>query len=290
MSESGRAPHNQSTPNVVPSRDATGTPGRARTLPHDLLAKIAKRNSMPDPPTHEMTSQPMPNTHMTNRNSPLSTSPLSQFNDFTPQLGQTQIPDLKNVMFPSDNPFAYPNQPMSILENSGFGYPDPTSASLESPFAGTPNDASMMGTPVSGMTSNPDQSRGGPYGPPQPQYDMTSLQRLYEENPQLAAHLAQRQQQQRHYPQVSTPMSGGGFPHDAGQQSQQPQHNMFDMPQQSPVVGSQPEDYWSQMNKSNVPPRPGFMPGAAVNLDELFGGGDGWGGSGMWDAQGFPRQ
>jgi hypothetical protein len=250
------------------------TPSRARTLPHDYLAKVAKRNSMPDP-----NGQPaMPNPHLVNLNSPVVSSPLNnQPFDYSPsQMGQTQIPDLKNVMFPSDNPFAYPNQPISTLEgvDARYGFTD---APMDSPFTGSnENSASMLGTPASipsqphlPITSNPEQRS---HGQQAPQLDMATLQRLYEEHPQLATHLAQ----QRHFAGQGGPVP---FMQDQGSSSQQ---QMFDMP------GGIPEDYWNQQNK---PSRTGFTPGGNVNLDELFGGGDGWGATaGMWDSQGFPRQ
>lgn len=250
------------------------TPGRARTLPHDYLAKVAKRNSMPDP-----NGQPaMPNPHLVNLNSPVASSPLNNqpFDYPSGHIRQTQIPDLKNVMFPSDNPFAYPNQPISTLEgvDARYGFSD---APMDSPFAGSnENSTSMLGTPVSvpsqpqlPITSNPEQRSHVQQPPP---LDMATLQRIYEENPQLAAHLAQ----QRHFASSSGPVQ---FMPEQGPSSQQ---QMFDMP------SGVPEDYWNPANKTS---RSGFTPGGNVNLDELFGGGDGWGATaGMWEGQGFPRQ
>jgi hypothetical protein len=278
------------------------TPIRARTLPHDYLANIAKRNSLPDSSSHDVPAQPIPNPHLINLNSTLATSPLGQYNNFsTPQLGQSQIPDLTQVMFPSDNPFAYPNQPISTLESvdARYGYPDPSTGGMDSPFSNTPPDGAMLGTPSSiqaqMITSNPDHTHAGFTGQ---HLDMAGLQRIYEENPQLANHLAQQQQQQlphqRQFSQGPTSMSAGPMPFGHDQQQA-----MYGMPQQMPQQNSggsgtttEPEDYWTHMNKSGgvLPSRSGFTPGATVNLDELFGGGDGWGASGMWESPGFPRQ
>lgn len=235
---------------------------------------------MPDPSGQPAISNP----HLVNLNSPVVSSPLNNqpFDFPNSQLGQGQIPDLKNVMFPSDNPFAYPNQPISTLEgvDARYGYSD---AAMDSPFAGSnENSTSMLGTPASvpsqpqlPVSSNPEQ-RG--HGQPVPPLDMVTLQRIYEENPQLAAHLAQ----QRHFAgpggQVHF-MQGQGPP---SQQQQQQQQQMFDMP------GGLSEDYWNQANKPTS--RTGFTPGGNLNLDELFGGGDGWGAAGLWDSPGFPRQ
>jgi hypothetical protein len=269
---------NQSTPNIAPSRDASMTPGRARTLPHDYLAKIAKRNSMPEP-TNSEKGHAMPNPHLVNLNSPVVSSPLSQQFEYpTPQMGPSQIPDLKNVMFPSDNPFAYPNQPISTLETADarFGYPDPNS--LDSPFAGS-NENSMLGTPASipsqpqiPMTSHPEQ------GAQQGHMDLAMMQRMFEENPQMAAQFVQQQR-------AAFGGQGGSMHHQFPQGGGPPGHQIMPLPA-APLQ----EDYWSHVNKGGIPTRSGYTPGGTVNLDELFGGGDGWGPSGMWETQGFPRQ
>jgi hypothetical protein len=178
-------------------------------------------------------------------------------------MDHAQIPDLKNVMFPSDNPFAYPSQPISTLEltNTQFGFREPNVESYP-----RSNEASMLGTPASlpilMSRANTDQ---------QQQFNMANFHGMYEENPHLANQFAQPG---RHF---SAPMTGfGGQGSNMGGQSA-----IFDM--QGPM--SQ-EDYWTQMAKGNIRTRPGFIPGASVNLDELFGG-DGWGG--MWEQQGLPR-
>ena len=271
--ESAQLPSNASTPNIpVPSTNKNSGATRARTLPHDYLAKIAKRNSMPDP-THTPTtpSFPMPsdinsspNSQLHGLNSPAVASPLSHHFDFsTPQMGHAQIPDLKNVMFPSDNPFAYPNQPISTLEasNSQFGFQDSGPES----YPGS-NEASMMGTPA----SIPSHMSGLNNDRQHHSFDMANMQRMYEDNPQSA-------QQFQHGRQFSAPMAGfgGSLPNYGGA------NQIYDMPGQV----SQ-EDYWTQMGKPNVGTRTGFTPGAGVNLDELFGG-DGW--AGMWEQQGMPR-
>ncbi|PYI33009.1 C6 transcription factor [Aspergillus indologenus CBS 114.80] len=46
----------------------------------------------------------------------------------------SQFPDLMPIMFPSDDPFAYPTQPMSTLENDHFGQ-DPAGATTATSFA-----------------------------------------------------------------------------------------------------------------------------------------------------------
>ena len=50
--------------------------------------------------------------------SPLQSSPQQM--NFDPQLNNAHLPDLTAMMFPSADPFAYPNQPMSALEDGPF--------------------------------------------------------------------------------------------------------------------------------------------------------------------------
>ena len=129
-----------------------GTPLRARTFPSDFLAKLAKRNSMPD--SNIFTNFGEAASHVpqiVGLASPSAASPMSAAFDFTPQVGNAQLPDLKNVMFPSDNPFAYPNQPISTLE-SGDGQYSFQDQGIDS-YGGT-SDHSLYDTPQSGSQSS----------------------------------------------------------------------------------------------------------------------------------------
>lgn len=55
-------------------------------------------------------------------NSPMTTAPTISTGDIgTPTIMQGQLSDLNDVMFPGNNPFEYPNQPMSLLEGTQFG-------------------------------------------------------------------------------------------------------------------------------------------------------------------------
>ncbi|OAG34989.1 hypothetical protein AYO21_10822 [Fonsecaea monophora] len=127
--------------NQVTPREHSATPSRARTLPSDYLAKLAKRNSLPDPVMSSF-SEHVQNAQLVGFQSPSTSTPMSPNYQYTPQLGNAQIPDLKNVMFPSDNPFAYPNPPMSALESTDGHYPF-SEASM------TPNETNLFGTPSS---------------------------------------------------------------------------------------------------------------------------------------------
>lgn len=154
-------------------------------------------------------------------------------------------------MFPSDNPFAYPNQPISTLESAQYGgFPeanmDPFPASNENSMYGTPGSLHSRPTGDFPISSNfhgqhlPPHlgQQGRHFSAPMPQQQVFDMQGLMSE---------------------PEPLAGNG--------------------------GISQDDYWSQMNKATT--RMGFTPGAGVNLDELFGG-DGW--NNMWTEQGFPRQ
>ncbi|KAJ9641594.1 Gypsy retrotransposon integrase-like protein 1 [Knufia peltigerae] len=176
-----------STPSSL--REQSATPSRTRTIPSDFLAKLAKRNSMPDPHALTGLSEGTPtSTHMQSQpmlgyQSPAIASPMSGHFDFTPQLGNAQIPDLKNVMFPSDNPFAYPNQPISTLESGdgSFSFADHSLGFSEHSMAGTPTTSTApMSLPTSqydhgfyqqaindnSQSAHPFGSQGGRFGAP----------------------------------------------------------------------------------------------------------------------------
>ncbi|EGE79876.1 C6 transcription factor [Blastomyces gilchristii SLH14081] len=66
-------------------------------------------------PSHQQQQQQQQQAHS------LSSSSLKQDTSFSPPLdSMAYIPDLMPMMFPSDDPFAYPTQPMSTLENDHF--------------------------------------------------------------------------------------------------------------------------------------------------------------------------
>jgi hypothetical protein len=60
--------------------------------------------------------------------------------------GTAAIPDLSAVMFPSADPFAYPNQPMTTLEDHNFIKPDPGYGPATSPPLYSPSSTSGPGT------------------------------------------------------------------------------------------------------------------------------------------------
>ena len=175
MSEAGQLQERQTAPDLTTplgAREISATSSRARTLPSDYLAKLAKRNSLPDPVLSSFSEQ-MQNPQLVAFNSPSASSPMSPSYHFTPQMGNARIPDLKNVMFPSDNPFAYPNQPMTALDSVDSHY------SFSESSITTPNESNMFGTPNSSTHQIPQ------FGA----YDY-AFQQALNENPNLAQQFA----------------------------------------------------------------------------------------------------
>jgi hypothetical protein len=166
---------------------------------------------------------------------------------------------MKNMMFPGDNPFAYPNQPISTLEGaSQFMTRDLTQDGF------TPGSE----TEPFGMA---------PRGMPQPPLDPFNVSML---NNNLAMqHFAQQQGRL-----FSTPMSGNAA-FSMSPMVEEPR-TMAGMPMVTGAPLPPPEDYWTQLQKTgSVGMRSGLTPGG-VDLDVLFGaGGEVWGG-GMWNGCG----
>lgn len=176
-------------------------------------------------------------------------TPAASTMDFgTPALAQGQLPDLKSVMFPGDNPFAYPNQPMSTLDtmsNAPFGNDSPqASAQYDTPIS--------MNVP---QAFSQDFQKFG---------SNASMSQMFGEG---------HNQNQR-----PAPMSQPFFNH--GHITSEP--NLMSVPQQQnslQVPGAMEEDdYWSHAPaKGNF--RTGLTPGGPgvnLNLDDIFGNANGW--------------
>lgn len=240
-------------------RESSGTPNRVRALPPDFRAKLAKRNSMPDPPVlqnlGDAVSSQMQKPQAVGYQSPSTASPMSAGFQFTPQMGNVHIPDLKNVMFPSDNPFAYPNPPMSALEavDGQYSFSEPSMAS---------NEPSVFGTPSNGNTQAPPPSSTTHLG-----YDF-SFQQALNENPHLAQQIANHGRD-FNAPFMDTFMQnaiGGNLDHMGGiSQSQEP----LGMGEMS--ASSNPTEYWNQVKTGSIGMRTGLTPGAHPSMDEYFG-------------------
>jgi hypothetical protein len=182
-------------PDVQPTQGNEEFPGpsRARTFPHGLLARANKRNSMPNSTinpalnvseTHSQ--QPMTPQAPTAYGTPSSSGSGSTSAPFGQQHTDPNIPDLRAVMFPSENPFAYPNQPMSTLE--GMQYMSPEDQQQE---------------PLSGGTS--EQNFGMPnnaHMPPELSFNDLN-------NSVFGSNLAQQYHSNRHF---SAPMGATNFP------------------------------------------------------------------------------
>lgn len=122
----GRSAVNQPIPAPVSTPDTNmATPLRNRTMPQEYLKGATKRMSMPDVQASNGVPYPFtPESVYASIVTPTETVGYSSSQSATPApldfgssaLIQGQLPDLKSVMFPGDNPFAYPNQPISTLD------------------------------------------------------------------------------------------------------------------------------------------------------------------------------
>jgi hypothetical protein len=232
-------------------------PGRARSFPHELSVNISKGSSLSEsasltPQSFDEQDPPHQNAWNLGTASSMMT-PTSAATPFSSQhLGNPNLPDMKPVMFPSDYPFAYPNQPMSTLEAENImnaeqksSYSSPTSSSMYN-LGGNNNQTSA---PLS--------------------FDNTRMP-AFAGSFNVPHHFMQQGQQ------ISAPI--GGAP-------------SFDAPPQLDESGDLNainfpggEGYWSQMDRAGGG-RAGLTPGS-VNLDELFGG-QGW--NNIWNTQSFGR-
>ena len=189
---------NASSPSVPTVGDPVAGPQRARTFPHETQA-TSKRFSNPD----SMRNTPVSSDSSSIRRGPASRSLATdsgtltpdsmhsgnervqaspQQSKFDPQHGNMNLPDLRNVMFPSNNPFAYPNQPISTLEDTQFSpndqgnfsnfymsnnmaQPNMSYENLSSPVFGSfPPFMTQSQPPVTGGTSAPFQNLPGTPG------------------------------------------------------------------------------------------------------------------------------
>jgi hypothetical protein len=254
----------QPTPGIatpISLREPTGPPARARTFPSDFLAKIAKRNSMPEAPAMANFSDGVaPQPPLVGFGSPSTASPISPNFDYTPQMGNAQIPDLKNVMFPSDNPFAYPNQPISTLESSDghFSFQD---SGIDA-FTG-PNDHTMYDTPTTNVGQMPQPS-------PAPNYDF-SYQRALNEHPGLMQAYGGTA---NHFGAPLTDLlmqntfSGDNNSHFNHLPALQDPMTTSEGPDAGPSQNS--EEYWNRLHKGDVGMRTGLTPGTEPGLNEFF--------------------
>jgi len=211
-------------------------PDSASNTPQSFEEQIQQ-----DTPMQSLWSLGSSNTVMTPTS---TTTPFSSHH-----LGNPNLPDMKPVMFPSDNPLAYPNQPMSTLEAQHWisaeqqsTYSSPASTGMYNiSSAQQPTNMSFDNTRMGGF--------GGSYNIPQ-QY----MQRGQQMNAPMASSSGFETPQQM---EVTSDLTSANFPGGEG--------------------------YWAQMDRINGG-RTGLTP-AGINMDELFGG-DGWS---FWNNQSFGR-
>lgn len=250
---------NYSDPSITSPHNPHGDQhgfGRPRSFPYDLSVNISKRSSLSE--SASLTPRSFDEQDTSHLNAwnvgPASAvmTPISATSPFSSQhFGNPNLPDMKPVMFPSDNPFAYPNQPMSTLEAQ-------QSLNVEQPSY---SNAASSGMYSCGVNSNPM--------PASFSFDNTQMPAF-----SGAFNVPLRFMQQGR--QMNAPISGPPS-FDAPPQMDEPTDlNAMNFP-----AG---DGYWSQMDRAGGG-RTGLTPGG-INLDELFGG-EGW--SNIWNNQSLAR-
>ncbi|RDW86517.1 putative C6 transcription factor (Mut3) [Aspergillus mulundensis] len=181
------APSNQPAPEPQP-----GSLQRASTFPVQLLSRPSKQDGNRSPkslddnhpprspakpranrrswvqPSETPTSAvstppehtPPSSAQMMPRTLPIREAPTAQFTQ--PMPNTTGFPDLMPIMFPSDDPFAYPTQPMSTLENDHFQFDgNATTAPFMSSIPTTVDQNTLNGFGGLPMFQNATQSSIG---------------------------------------------------------------------------------------------------------------------------------
>ena len=196
-------------------------------------------------------TQPRAHLQFSNANTPTGT-PISGHFEFPPTMSNANISDMKTVMFPSDNPFAYGNQPISTLEQAHYnGFQDNNADS----FTASTQPTTFGNTPA-GLQ------------PGSTEYSMSSSIPGFDDNSQMGQFGAP-------YRHLSAPM---------------PPHGLFEVPdmvgepEQMPTMQ---EEYWNQANKGAGG---GFnSTGVGPSFDDLFGQ-EGWSNNNLWTEQKYPWQ
>lgn len=250
---------NYSDPSIASPHDTRGDQhglGRARSFPYDLSVNISKPISLPESTSSTAQSFDEQDTSHLNTWNVGTTSavmtPTSATTPFSSQhLDNPNLPDMKPVMFPSDNPFAYPNQPMSTLEAQ-----QSLSAEQQNSYSSTAS-SSMYNV---SMSSNPT--------PASFSFDNTQM-------PAFPGSFSVPQTFMQQGRQINAPISGPPSFDPPAQMDESTDLNAINFPA---------EGYWSQMDRTGGG-RAGLTPGG-INLDELFGG-EGW--SNIWNNQSLAR-
>ncbi|KAF2657041.1 hypothetical protein K491DRAFT_714785 [Lophiostoma macrostomum CBS 122681] len=138
------------------------------------------------------------------------TTPMS--NSFADPAGlNVPLSDVNAIMFPSADPFAYPNQPMTTFENN-----HPQDFELKSEVSPTPGSLPF---PVSGMDMKPHPaifSPGAVHLAPGPRRPTENDVQLFGPMPMYLMHGAQHQGQRAFPPQTSHNMQMSSTPEGAG--------------------------------------------------------------------------
>lgn len=245
---------------------------RARTLPMEVLSRASKRNSIPDPlavsyslPTASGLMNPLVNLFdLSSLSSPAGDSPTTPQPGLAPPVSGPNMPDIKAMMFPSDDPFAYPNQPISTLEDANYITAEQAPSSQ----------------PRSRSHGTGEEDLFGLSGPS----DSAQIPQDFVFDP-LNMSIFHTRGMTPQFPQDPPQQSSQPGRHFAGMMDADPNFGLAHMEGSSPMNTFQlpHEGYWHQMQSSG---RTGLTPGEP-NLDELLFGAEGWGGP--WNEQNFPK-
>lgn len=181
----------------------------------------------------------------------VETSPNELLGNLPLDLGNPNLPDLSAMMFPSSEPFNYPNQPLTTFENNQFGKDQAFFSSLSNT-----NAAQMM------------SSRQGS------NVDSDNLEAQFYTLPPYMMQQQQQQQPQQQQTSWNMGMSAPQAQHQHGPQSQPQQHQQmngmrqfsgqFGMDGGTSLAGN---ESWTGRSRGMAPNQ---FPG--INLNDIFGG------------------
>ena len=195
------------------------------------------------------------------------------------QLTNSGLPDLMPIMFPSEDPFAYPMQPMSTLEADHFSRDQGPASSFGQYTFGSAPQTSTLASPVDTPTGSMGLSSGlenfnlstFPNGP------MSNLRQQQSNQQQSGHHHSQS------HGSVTNGVNAGEDTHESPDMVSIPDHNFvfqsYSFPQSIPPTGQQQQQQMAPTSTQS------FVDGGAdhnplmasgfdmnsISLDDIFG-------------------
>lgn len=182
-----------------------------------------------------------------------------------PNFANPAIPDVSAMMFPSggDEPFLYPNQPLTTFENN---------QQFVAAAAAAANANKQNNPYMSNMASSGASNVGTPHSQPQQLFNHTPPSRTGRDDNMeaqffaLPPYLEQSRAQQLAGPPNSFPQDNVGF--NGGPTAQQ----MASTPSQQPNMGRMPNGWPQQQSPFNGAGGPAQQNFNNINIQDLFGG------------------